>query len=230
LNFRQRSDPELARLAQEDGDRLLAYLIEARRANQLEAATKAAQILAYSYEDALKGFVFNKIASRGPLVVENLAELTLVDAVKAAGTFRGHTMGEFRGLLFTIARRRIADYLDKKQLSEEPLEVDWGEGAKERDTTDSRRFTDPTVAIEDSSIFNQAFEELNDAHKLVIYLVRFYDCSHREVAEQVNRHFKGQLADPMTEQNVNKINSRFDNRLDELLREADDPSPPDDDE
>jgi hypothetical protein len=34
----------------------------------------------------------------------------------------------------------------------------------------------------------------------------------------------------MTEQNVNQINSRFEKRLEELLREADDPSPPDDDE
>jgi DNA-directed RNA polymerase specialized sigma24 family protein len=230
LNFRQRSDPELARLAQEDPDGLLAYLVEARTANQIEAAVKAAQILAYSFDKQLRGFVFNKLGSKGPLVVENIAELTLVDGIKAAAAFKGHTMGEFRALLFTIARRRIADYLDKKQVDETPLDVDWGEGTHERDTTDSRRFTDPTTAIDDSSVFNLAFSELNDSHKLVIYLIRFYDCAHRDAAEQVNRHFEGQLTDPMTEQNVNQINSRFDKRLDELLREADDPSPPDADD
>ncbi len=230
MNFRRRNDAELDRLAKEDGDRLLAYLIEARRANQIDAATEAARILAYSYQEQVLGFVYNKIGSRGPLVVEEIGELAITDAVKAAGTFKGHTIGEFRGLLFTIARRRIADYLDKGRVDETPLDVDWGEGAKERDTTDSRRFTDPTTAIDDSSIFNQAFSELNDTHKLVIFLVRFYDLSHKEVADQVNRQFKGTLNDPMTEQNVNQINSRFDRRLDELLREADDPSPPDDDD
>ena len=80
------------------------------------------------------------------------------------------------------------------------------------------------------SIFNQAFSELNDAHKLVICLIRFYGLPHKKVAEQVNRHFGDQLNDPMTEQNVNQINSRFDRRLDELLVEADDPPPLDDDD
>ena len=230
MNFRQRSDPELDRLAREDEDSLLAYIVEARRANQVDDAVRAARILAYAYEKPLEGFVYNRIGSKGPLVVEHLAELTLTDAIKAAGTFKGHTMGEFRSLLFTIARRRIADYLDKKRVEETPLDVDWGEGSKERDTTDSRRFTDPTVAVDDSSVWNQAFSELNDAHKLVIYMVRFYDLSHKDVAEQVNRQMKGHLTDPMTEQNVNQINSRFEKRLEELLREADDPSPPDDDD
>ena len=78
--------------------------------------------------------------------------------------------------------------------------------------------TDTLEAVDRGSIFNQAFSELNEAHKLVIFLIRFYDPTHKQVAEQVNRHFKGQLDDPMTEQNVNQINSRFDKRLDELLR------------
>ena len=105
--------------------------------------------------------------------------------------------------------------------------MDWGEGPQERDDIGS---SDPLDAVDRASIFNQAFSELNDAHKLVICLIRFYDLSHKEVAEQVNRHFKGQMDDPMTEQNVNQINSRFEKRLEELLQEADDPSPPDDDD
>ena len=81
------------------------------------------------------------------------------------------------------------------------------------------------------SVFTQAFDELKqDSHKLVICLVRFYDLPHKEVAEKVNSQFGDQLTDPMTEQNVNQINSRFDKRLDELLREAEDPPPPDHDD
>ncbi len=230
MNFRQRSDPELDRLAREDEERLLAYIVEARRANRIEAATRGARILAWSYEKKLRAFILNRLGSKGPLVVDELTEVTIVDAVAAVGNFKGSTIGEFRALVFVIARRRIADYLDKKRVSEEPLDIDWGEGETERDTTDSRRSTDPTTAIDDASVWNQAFDELNDSHKLVICMVRFYDLPHKQVAEQVNRHFKGQLPDPMTEQNVNQINSRFDKRLDELLREADDPQPPDDDD
>jgi len=230
LNFRHLNDAELANLAKQSEEKLIAYIAEARRAGELELAIRGARVLAYSYEARVRGFVFNKLGSKGPLVAEDIAEVTLADAVASVDSFAGRSMGEFRGWLFTIARRRIVDYMRKDRVDETPLEVDYGEGAEERPATRGQQQTNPMVAIDDSSVFNQAFSELNDAHKLVICLVRFYDLSHKEVAEQVNRHFKGQLDDPMTEQNVNKINSRFDKRLDELLLEADDPSPPDDDD
>ena len=89
MNFRQRSDPELDRLAKEDEERLLAYIVEARRANRIEAATRGAQILAWSYEKKVRAFVLNRLGSKGPLVVENLAELTLTDAVASVGKFEG---------------------------------------------------------------------------------------------------------------------------------------------
>ena len=240
MNFRQLSDPELARLGKEDQPALFEYMVSARRAGRLDDAKRAAQILAYSYERMVTGYLWQKIGSKGPMVVDELAGQTLADAVRAAGNFKGSTMGEFRSLVFTIARRRRADYLEKhsvkdekgekQQVVEEPWEKDFGEGPTER-PADGRHETDPTDAIGKKSIFSQAFDELNqESHKLVICLVRFYDLPHKEVAEKVNSQFGDQLTDPMTEQNVNQINSRFDKRLDELLREAEDPPPPDHDD
>ena len=92
---------------------------------------------------------------------------------RPSGSSRGRRSANSGRSSSSSRRRRIADYLDKKRVREEPLDIDWGEGETERDTADSRRFTDPTIAIEDSSVWNQAFEELNDSHKLVICLVRF---------------------------------------------------------
>ena len=159
--------------------------------------------------------------------MDEIAERTLADAIVSMEGFAGSTIGEFRAFVFRIARRRIIDYLRKGRVEEEPLEIDWGEGAQERKEIGT---ADPIEAVDRGDVFNQAFSELNDAHKLVICLVRFYDLPHRQVAEQVNRHFGDQLNDPMSEQNVNQINSRFDKRLDGLLDEADDPPPPDDDD
>ena len=60
-------------------------------------------------------------------------------------------------------------------------------------------------------------------HREVVIRVRFRRVSHKEAAEYVNRHFGDETDDPMTEQNVSQINSRFGKRLKELLREAEDP-------
>ena len=155
MNFRQLSDPELDRLGKEDQPALFEYMVSARRAGRLEDAKRAAQILAYSYDRIVRGYMRNKIGSKGPMVVDELAGQTLADAVRAAGNFKGSTMGEFRSLVFTIARRRRADYLEKhsvkdekgekRQVVEEPWEKDFGEGPTER-PADGRHETDPTDA------------------------------------------------------------------------------------
>ena len=230
MNFRQRSDPELDRLAKEDEERLLAYIVEARRADRIEAATRGAQILAWSYEKKVRAFVLNRLGSKGPLVVEELAELH--------PHRRGRVGREVRGVDDRrVPRARLhaspaggSRTTSTRSGSARSPSTSTGARARRSATRPTRAATTRRSAIEDSSVWNQAFEELNDSHKLVICLVRFYDLPHKKVAEQVNRHFKGQLPDPMTEQNVNQINSRFDKRLDELLREADDPQPPDDDD
>jgi RNA polymerase sigma factor (sigma-70 family) len=225
LNLRELNDTELAELAQDSEERLLAYIVEARDAERIEAAVTAAQVLAYRYERQISGFVFNQLGSKGPLVVEEVAERTISDAIGSAAGFAGMTVPEFRGWIYRIARRRIADYHRKGRVDEIPLEVRTEAGeTREREI----RTGDPTEVIDRTSVINQALDELNEVHREVVIRVRFRRLSHKKTADEVNRHFGNILKDPMTEQNVNQINSRFGKRLDELLEEADDPPPPDD--
>ena len=62
-------------------------------------------------------------------------------------------------------------------------------------------------------------------------LLSLYRIPHKEIAEKVTSQLAGSGDDPMSENNVSKIISRFNKRLDQLLDEADDPPrPPDRDD
>jgi RNA polymerase sigma factor (sigma-70 family) len=223
LNFRERNDAEMARMTD---DELIAHIAAARAKDQDDQAVMAVQILAYRHERAVLAFIQKELGSKGPQVVEEVAERTIADAIRSAASFEGVVIEEFRGWLFQVARRRRVDYLRKRRVEEVPL-ARGGEDGEEREFGEG----DPLDAVDRASIFNQAIAELQkDSHKLVVYLSTFHDLPARETVEQVNRHFEGGSDDPMTEQNVNKINSRFRKRLDELLDEADDPQRPDDDD
>jgi DNA-directed RNA polymerase specialized sigma24 family protein len=220
--FRKLRDDELQRL---DDERIVAYIVGARRARQDEAAVEAARVLAWRYSDRILGFVYNKLGSKGPLVVENIAELTISDAIASAESFAGESIQEFRGWIFQIARFRIVDYHRSGRVSERPLELRVGEG----ETIEwEGRSGDATVAVDLASVWNQAYSGLSEVHKAVVVMVRLRGLSHKRAAEQVNRQFGDRLDDPMTEENVSQINSRFGKELDRLLVAADHPPPPDD--
>lgn len=228
-NFREFNDPELARLSDEE---LIAYIVRARAAGRPDCAARAAAILAYRQQQRVRAFVAVRLASKGSGVVEEVAEQAVFDAIRGAASFEGGTLKEFRRWVFVIARRRIADRIDKQQRKQDslyeevPLEQDWGEGPQERPLPGG----DPIEAFERGSVFNQAFGELRkDSHKLVV-LLGLYGYSHREIARKVTSQLAGSEADPISENNVSKILSRFNKRLDDLLEEADDPPPPPDDD
>lgn len=211
-----------AELAKRSDDELIAYIVRARAAGGDEAALEAVQILAFHHEDRVTGWFYNQLGSKGPSVVEAVAARTIADAIKSAASFEGATIEEFRGWVFRIARRRRVDYLRKNRVDEVPLVIDRGEEHEEREFGSG----DPLEAVDRASVFNQALSELNqDAHKMVVFLGVLYDLPHKTIAEQVNRQFGEGLDDPMSENNVSQILSRFKKRLDELLDEADDPSP-----
>jgi len=223
LNFRELNDAQLAELSDEE---LIAYIVRARAAGREGAAVRAAQILAFSYEQEILGWFYNNMGSKGQVVVEELAAVTIRDAIKWAESFQGTSAKEFRAAVYVIARRRQADYLRKKRVDERSWVFEGSEEAEEREFG----WGDPLDSIDEMSIFNQALGELKkDSHKLVVFL-NLYGYSHREIAEKVTSQLADSGNDPMTENNVSKIISRFNKRLDKLLDEADDPPPPPDDD
>ncbi len=217
MTFHERNDDELARLSDEE---LVAYIVAARRAGATGAAVTAAQILAYRYERRLRGFVQKDIGDMGQVVCEEAHERIVVSAIGSAENFAGSTIKEFRAWLWQIARRRIADLHRERarRVDEVPIERPGGEG-------EDREFGggDAMAAVDQGSIFQQAYNELNAVHKLVIVLVRLRDLPHREAAIEINRQFGDHLDDPMSEQNVSQINSRFSKELKRLDAEAEKP-------
>ena len=223
LNFRERNDAELAKVSDEE---LVRYIVEARGAGRIEAATIAAQVLALRYEPRIKAYVATRLQSKGPLVIEDVAERTLSDAIASVGRFQGATIPEFGGFIFRIAKLRIVDYHRKGRADETPLDVMTPDGEWQHPEI---KTGDPTELVDRGDVINQALGELNERHREVVILVRFRRYSHREAAQEINRQFTDAKDDPMSEQNVSQINSRFGRRLDELLEQADDPPPLDDD-
>ena len=133
-NFRGLNDAQLAKLSDEE---LIAYIVRARAAGREDAAALAAQILAFKLEGEVIGWFWNQIGSKGQVVVEELAAVTIRDAIKWAEAFRGETRNEFRAAVFRIAKRRRVDYLRKKRVdtisfawagSEESEEREFGFG------------------------------------------------------------------------------------------------------
>jgi DNA-directed RNA polymerase specialized sigma24 family protein len=231
-SFRELSEHELDQLSDEE---LVAYIVRARDSGHLDAAVTGAQLLVFRYEDAVRGFVFNRIGDLGDTVCDQVAGVALGDAAEAAAGFRGDTLGQFRGLVFKITRLRIVDHhrgryqKDGTIVREEPLEPDRGDDGPARELGGDDPTDERIERLHRGSVFKRVFSKLNRVHQMVILLVKFKDLPHREVADQVNRHFEGDLNDPMTEQNVNKINSRFDQEMDKLLDEDDPPAGNDDD-
>jgi RNA polymerase sigma factor (sigma-70 family) len=217
LNFRELNDAELARLGDQE---LVAYIVDARKAGRTDAAVVAAQVLAFRYEDRIRAFVATRLESKGRAEADDVAERTMSDAIASVAGFEGESLPEFGGWIFRIAKNRIVDYHRKGRVDQVPLE--WrtpdGEWAEREIETG-----DPTAVIDRGDLISQALSELSEVHREVVIRVRFRRFSHKEAAEDVNRHFPEEMNDPMTEQNVSQINSRFGKRLKELLREAENP-------
>jgi len=223
--FRERPEHELVELGDEN---LVAYIVRAREEGRTEPAVTAAQILAWRHEERVRGFVYTRIGDLGQAVCDEIIELTIAGAIRSAERFKGESLGEFRAIVFTIARRRIDDhhrkqYRDGTRTRETPLDREpEGDDGPKRELGGSDPAEERIDGLLREGVFKQAYAALNPVHQRVVALRKFRDLPHREIAERVNSHFGDELDDPMTEQNVNQINSRFDRELDRLLAKAED--------
>ena len=211
MSFRERDEWELDRLGDEE---LLAYVAAARSAGNNGAMSTALGIFAYRRYDDLVRYARLKVPTEQD--AEDLAQQALEGVFKAA--FDGTVPGEAVNFVYTVLRRRIADFTDRRKRrggGDLPL-------PEERDDDDER--AGPPAAIQPNfapeidlqDVIDQAKAELSAAHREVVdlYLGDGYDA--KETAERVNAAF-ADLDPPMSDANVHQIARRYRVRLRELL-------------
>lgn len=189
----------LAKLPEDD---LVAYLISARKAGDVEASGLAVAMLVWGFMGTVSHRVSLKVP---PERIEEVAESVLLSALSS--DFHGSSVGEFRKWLGVIIKRRIADYhrnpktdvrlvaLPTEHLGDDEI---WGDEPSvefEGDAIDAQRAVD------------QAYSERSEQHQLVIDLYIFTDLSAADAAERAG----------VSETNVHKIAQRFRDDFDRLL-------------
>lgn len=197
-NFPERDEHELSRL---DDDALLAYLLKARVAGRLEAATTALRVLVWGYLDIIEMRVRLKVPTHE---VDEVVGTVMESALKSA--FDGTSEGEFRSWVHTIADRRIADFHRRSRLDTTQLP----DGSEESGGRDIPQPADEGV-VDIQRAVDIALGELGPEHRVVIDLYVFGDLPAGDVATQTGE----------SEANVHQIGSRFRKRLRGLL-DADD--------
>ena len=212
--FRRLNDAQLDQLGDEE---LIAHALAARDAGDSAQMELALKIFVWKQEAIVRGFVAGRLDKQGDVVIDQVAGLAFVDAVAAIAGFRGETPPEARGLMIRIARRRIADFHRKGRVDTVALEWEGADG--ELKSLVPGRLAEQG-ALDAWSLIEQALAERNELHRRVIELFFFDDLSGKQIVEQVNRHEMREGDDPLTEDNVNQIASRFRKRVKELLEEA----------
>ncbi len=215
--FRRLNDAQLDRL---DDEELIGHALAARDAGQIAQMELALKIFVWKQEAIVRGFVAGRLDKQGDVVIDQVAGLAFVDSVAAIIGFRGGTPPEARGLVIRIARRRIADFHRKGRVDTVALEWE-GEDGELKSLVPGRLAEQG--ALDAWSLIEQALAERNELHRRVIELFFFDDLPGKQIVEQINRHEKPEGDDPLTEDNVNQIASRFRKRVGELLEEAENP-------
>lgn len=208
MSLRKLPESTLAGLADEE---LFNHAMRARAYGDHDYARLCLQILAFRHWDNLVRF----ISVRAPIEdCPEIADRTVADAFKAR--FNGSSIEEFRALLYTIARRRRADYYRKGRIEADPLAEEhagddsvWGEVPHSA----------PDIGLVGLlELIGQSAEPLPPAHLRVLELGLISDLDSDTVATQVNEDFPS-LSSPMTSGNVDKIKSRFRKDLRQRLDE-----------
>jgi DNA-directed RNA polymerase specialized sigma24 family protein len=194
-------EAELTRLGD---DELIEYAVGRRESGDAEEAKLALMIFAFGIEGPVRAFVRNKLDSHPNVVVDEIAERALEDAVRSIGDLRGGTGAEARGFVFKIARLRIIDFHRKGKVDTTPLEDLLGDGdAGPRGTDGEDDLVGTWLLIE------EALGEMRPDHRAVVELFVLSGHPARETATIVQRRFPEADADSMSEQNVHQIGSRF---------------------
>ncbi len=170
------------------------------------------QILVYGHMDKIEFWVRQKVPAEA---VEKVAGEAFMSAL--ISTLNGDAVGEFVNWLKRIVHRRIVDYHRANRVETQPLSEEHGDEEGVRGGLPFE--ADETAAIEFAALVDQLKSDLEPAHQLVVDLYCLDGYPATEVARQVNAIHPG-LDQPMTENNVHAIASRFRRALRDALDEG----------
>lgn len=196
--FEEKHEYELDRLA--DGE-LIAYVVAAREAGNLQAARAALGVFAARRFDDLVRRALVRMGSRED--AEDVAAQAIHGILEAA--FKGELVGEAVVFLHRILQRRIADfYRSRRQTEQLPEDSDDEDGIRR----DAAVTGDDKGIVELEQVVERIYARLSPEHCRVVddYVFDGYDAA--ETAARVNNSFPG-LDPPMSDQNVHQIASRF---------------------
>lgn len=213
--FRQLDESKLVEL---DDAELIEYVLGARAAGSEEQAEVALKIFAFGMEDAIRAFVRSKLDSQPDTLIEEVAERALEDAIRSIANLRGNTPEEARGLVFKIARRRIADFHRTRRLKTTSID-DHGR-LESPPHQEHLRIEDQSGSVGTVLLLDQVLEELRSDHRAVVEMFVISGYSARETVELVRSRFDGRYNDSMSQQNVHQIASRFRKDLRARLEQA----------
>jgi DNA-directed RNA polymerase specialized sigma24 family protein len=175
------------------------------------------QILAYRYYDNVRRRVRLRLPKRPTSDVDVVTDLVIHGAMDTA--FRGSSVGEFRSLMNRILERRVADLL--RSAKADAWLVPIAEDVEDEEGMHGPVLTAPeeVSVIWGMDLVEKAMPS-SAAHRAVIEHRLFEGYSSKEAAELVNNHLAGELATPMTVDNVDQIVRRFRLALHDLNQEA----------
>jgi DNA-directed RNA polymerase specialized sigma24 family protein len=203
VSFREMKDYELDGLSDE---RLIAYVVRARRAGAMDAARLGLGVFANRRYDDLVFRASLRMPTRED--AEDVAMRVIADIFKAA--FEGQAVGEAVNFINRILQRRIADwYKTRKETEELPEE----QSDDERKRPDAAVSGDGTGVVDVADVVAQVYARLeSDHHRQAVDDYVFDGYNARETCDRVNNAYP-ELDPPMSEQNVHKIASRFRKEL-----------------
>ena len=210
MTFRERDEWELSRISDAE---ILAYVATARRAGRADAMRAALAVFAFRRHDDLVRFASARVPSRQD--AEDLAQQAIESVFKAA--FDGSATGEAVNFVYTILRRRIADFLEQRKRRGGPEralpeELDDDEAGG----PDAAVEEDFAPAVDSRDVIERGKDGLSEAHRMVVdvYLENGFDA--KETAAKVNTAFPD-LDPPMSDANVHQIARRFRETLRDQL-------------
>lgn len=211
MPFRKKSESELEQLSD---DELVDYVVAARRAGDADEMRAGLAFLSWGRRDQIFAWIRLKVSNVDD--ADELVSDVLEAAIKAR--FKGEHTGEFVNMLKKITQFKIADYHEAMSRKRE----------REKAMVTADDGSDPVEALSDvidgfgvaelEMVIAGVLEEEAPRTKMVTEL-KLDGHPAKEVAKSVTDAFPEE--NEMTSSNVDKIFSRFRQKLGAALREGD---------